>query len=243
MMFKQTCVAASLGLLFAGNALALANGDFSQPGLEGWVTLGDVAHSAGGAVLTTASVDYADDPPDAPGAYNASTVAAAEAGVPGGIEEFSGLAIGALDQGGDFAYEGSAIRQTFSVAAGDTLSFDWNFFTHEASQGLPDFAFVVIDGVLSTLAFAADATLPSVPLGWTTGTSTGVHGFSHAYAAGGVSTMAFGVVDVGDYNVTSALWLDNVSVTPVPEPKDWMLILAGVGLVGLMVERNRRRLT
>jgi hypothetical protein len=35
-----------------------------------------------------------------------------------------------------------------------------------------------------------------------------------------------------------------ISVAPWSEPnaKDWLLILAGIGLVGLMVERNRRRL-
>jgi hypothetical protein len=241
MMFKQTLVAATFGLLFTGQAPAMTNGGFGTPGLAGWDTLGDVAGGFGGAVLTTASIDYADDAPDAPGAYNVSGVAAAEAGVPGGIEEFSGLAIGTLDTGGDFAYEGSVIRQRFSVMAGDTLRFDWSFFTHEASQGLPDFAFVTIDGVLSTLAIAADATLPAGGLGWATGASTGTHGFSHVYGTGGVSTVAFGVVDVGDYSATSALWLDNVSVTPVPEPRDWMLLLAGVGLVGLMVERIKRR--
>lgn len=35
-----------------------------------------------------------------------------------------------------------------------------------------------------------------------------------------------------------------ISVVPWSEPnaRDWLLILAGIGLVGLMVERNRRRL-
>jgi hypothetical protein len=33
----------------------------------------------------------------------------------------------------------------------------------------------------------------------------------------------------------------NVVYAPVPEPRDWMLMLAGLGLVGVMVERSRRR--
>ena len=33
----------------------------------------------------------------------------------------------------------------------------------------------------------------------------------------------------------------NVIYAPVPEPRDWLLILAGLGLVGVMVERTRRR--
>jgi len=31
-----------------------------------------------------------------------------------------------------------------------------------------------------------------------------------------------------------------LSATPVPEPKDWMLMLAGIGLVGMMVGRVKR---
>lgn len=31
-----------------------------------------------------------------------------------------------------------------------------------------------------------------------------------------------------------------LSATPVPEPKDWMMILAGIGLVGMMVGRFQR---
>lgn len=33
----------------------------------------------------------------------------------------------------------------------------------------------------------------------------------------------------------------NVIYASVPEPKDWMLLLAGIGLVGVMVERAKRR--
>lgn len=31
-----------------------------------------------------------------------------------------------------------------------------------------------------------------------------------------------------------------LSAAPIPEPKDWMLLLAGIGLVGLMVDRAKR---
>ena len=33
----------------------------------------------------------------------------------------------------------------------------------------------------------------------------------------------------------------DVEVAPVPEPKGWMMILAGLGLVGVMIERAKRR--
>ena len=33
-----------------------------------------------------------------------------------------------------------------------------------------------------------------------------------------------------------------LAAAPVPEPKDWMLMLAGVGLIGMMVGRGRHRM-
>ena len=35
--------------------------------------------------------------------------------------------------------------------------------------------------------------------------------------------------------------VEPVSYSHVPEPRSWMLILAGIGLVGVMVERSKRR--
>lgn len=45
----------------------------------------------------------------------------------------------------------------------------------------------------------------------------------------------------GNFATERSLLAQNVSVTRVPEPKDWLLMLAGVGLVGVMVERAKRR--
>lgn len=236
MMFKLTLIAASLGLLFAGNALAVTNGNFSN-GLTGWAALGDVAVQSGAVLMTTASVAYEDDYPASTGAFNVSGQAAAEAG--GALERFIGLSSGAFDLDGNFAMEGSVLTQNFNVNAGDTLSFDWNFFTNESgAYAQPDYAFAVINGALNVLAGIANATAASSPYAF----STGVGGFSYTFANAGVQRLSFGVVDVNDYSATSALWLDNVSVTPVPEPKDWMLMLAGLGFVGLMVSRNRNRI-
>lgn len=36
-------------------------------------------------------------------------------------------------------------------------------------------------------------------------------------------------------------YLGALSAQPIPEPKQWMLMLAGAGLIGLMVERVKRR--
>jgi len=90
------------------------------------------------------------------------------------------------------ALEGSALKHTIQVQAGDTLSFDWAFSTRE---GLPtdhnDYAFMVIDDVLILLGDVASA-------------STGGR-FSQTFSAAGTAQIAFGIVDVLDYGVTSRL--------------------------------------
>jgi hypothetical protein len=234
MMVKQTLVAAAFGLLFAGNALAVNNGHFS--GLIGWQKLGDVAVQSGAALMTTASATYEDDFPAAAGAFNVSAFETADAG---SMVGFAGLQVAeALDLNGNFATEGSLLAQNISVNAGDIISFDWELFTNETGESAqPDYAFVVLDGARTVLAQAGDAATASSPYAFTTGRQT----FTYTFVNPGSQRLAFGVVDVNDYSVTTALWLDNVSVTPVPEPKDWLLMLAGLGLVGVMVERTKRR--
>lgn len=59
------------------------------------------------------------------------------------------------------------------------------------------------------------------------------------YGASGIAMAEVGVSrDVREFSDLA------ISIAPWSEPnaKDWLLILAGIGLVGLMVERNRRRL-
>ena len=157
--------------------------------LTAWAAMGDVQVSS-----LTASL-YEDDFPAAAGAYNLSGVGTAEVGIPAGLEEFVGLQIGNLDPdpvNGVMALEGSALKHTIQVQAGDTLSFDWAFSTRE---GLPtdhnDYAFMVIDDVLILLGDVASA-------------STGGR-FSQTFSAAGTAQIAFGIVDVLDYGVTSRL--------------------------------------
>ncbi|OYZ68063.1 MAG: hypothetical protein B7X98_02240 [Methylophilaceae bacterium 17-43-7] len=143
-----------------------------------------------------------------------------------------GIPLGALDSNDNFAFEGSVLKQTFNVNAGDTLTFNWNFFTNEASTGA-DYAFVSINGALTTLATPLDATNSSLPYAYTTGFQT----FNQTFNTASSVTLAFGVVDVNDYNVTSALWFDNVAV--VPEPETYAMLLAGLGLLGFASRRKQ----
>ncbi len=207
------------------------NGDFNA-GLNGWSSLGDVAVSAGAAVLTTASLD-ADDAPAANAAFNVSGSAAALVGMPGGLEDFAGLPLGALDPdpaAGTWAFEGSALQQTLTVQAGDSLSFDWTFASNEDPlTGMNDYAFVLIGDVLTVLGDVA-------------GGATGQH-FSYAFSSAGNVKLVFGVVDINDYVGTSRLGIDAVRVEAsqsVPEPGTLALGLGGL-LVGAARLRNKQQ--
>jgi hypothetical protein len=178
--------------------------------------LGDVLAANGSYTLTTAFNADADAP------FNISGSPAAWIDT---LELAAGLPFHALDLGDEPAYEGSLVSQTFVVQAGDTLSFSFSFGTQETL--FQDQAFAVLNGQLFTLATRASAT---------PGTAT----FSHTFASSGTATLAFGVVDTGDFNGVSTLAVSNVTLAPVPEPASWALLLAGAaGLAGLRRRAQR----
>ena len=158
-----------------------------------------------------------------------------------GLESFLGLSAGTLSGlGNGPVIDGSAIRQTLSLAAGDQIAFDADFLTNESpgpSNRLNDFGFFSMSGpgtsIATTLASVTSPGLSSAP------SSTGV-AFQSRYSSffaplvvttPGTYTIGFGVVDVGPFvGQTSGLLLDNVNV--VPEPAGLMLL--GIGTVGLL---------
>jgi len=182
-----------------------------------WTLLGDVVSTAGGSfTLTTAFNADADAP------FNLSGSPAAWIDT---LEVAAGLPFHALDLPDEPAYEGSLARQTFSVQAGDTLSFNFSFSTQETL--FQDRAFAVLDGQLFTLATRS-------------GNTPGVHSFSYTFTSSGSATLAFGVVDTGDFNGVSTLAVSGVTLAPVPEPAGWALWLAGAaGLAALRRMRQR----
>jgi MYXO-CTERM domain-containing protein len=132
----------------------------------------------------------------------------------------------ALDQGGYEAYEGSGLVQSFSSVAGQTLSFQWAFDSDEtsASPQFRDYAFVLLDGQLLRLGGVGDSA------SWQ----------SRSFALGaGQHTVAFGIVDLGDYAYDSRLSLSGVVLSAVPEPQPMTLVLAGLGLLALRRRRVR----
>lgn len=189
----------------------------STGGLDGWTVLGDVVSVQGAITLTTAYLDGFSDE-----AQNLSGQSAVDVNL---IEPAAGLAPYALDlDDTQFATEGSLVTQSFDVAAGDTLSFDWTFGGVEDLY--LDHAFVAINGVPTTLATRHQ---PGAAL----------NGFSLGFAGAGTVHLALGVVDTGDYLGVSTFSVSNLQVTAVPEPATVALLLAGLGLVGAAARRRR----
>lgn len=237
--------------LVLGSAAAQAqtNGGF-ESGLTGWSAAGDVSAQAsvGGqtasgsfmAVLTNAAPSGFDD---ATGLNLSGTAPVDFSFAP----NFLGLPITTFDLSPAVgAYEGSAIQQSFAVQAGDRLTFRWNLITNDllntgtgiggvdtaffvvAQTGQPDF--VVRLGESNEAIMAASG-------GYSNTTGNLIH--SHIFSQSGMATIGFGIVDVGDYAVSSALTLDQVILTPVPEAPLWALMLAGLAIVRMRKSQNR----
>ena len=223
----------------AGTAHAqVVNGSFGN-GLAGWTTGGDAAVVGTHLSLTNATTDGSDD---ADGIVrNLSGNAPLVSGQPGGLEDTAGLAQGALDPDAADAItatEGSVASQTFLAAAGSQLSFQWDLSTLDQSGDatFADIAFVVIDGKLITLGSALDATTPLA--GGSYAAHTGWADWSTTFATAGSHTISFGIADIGDYGVSSALDIADVNVSSVPESSTLALMAAGLAL--LILQRRRR---
>lgn len=215
-----------------------------SPAFDGWSVSGDVSAPHDNTLLLTTAFDASDDVGGS--AVVGSGAIPAQQGR--GVEELAGLAIGALDTSIDGvvqqAMEGSVISRTLWVSAGDTLSFRWQLLSNEDPlTGLPDLAFVTIGGQLTELGTPGIAALQGFGgfqhgTGWLT--------FSHTFTEAGPLALnnielAFGVVDRGDTSTSTALAVQGVTVTPVPEPATWGLVVSGLIAAGGLGWRRRCR--
>lgn len=224
------CSSAQAGILNTGFENGLAN----------WIPTGDVSIDTGTvgssplfgnsqALLTT-------------GTGSATT------GSPSTLEDALGLATGELDISSPFlqAFEGSAIVQTFTVEEGETISLNWNFLTDDSNSPFPftlgsprDYAFVVVDGVVTTLA---DTSSSLVPSSTSFNQETGFQLFTSNPLSAGVHTIGFGVVDIQDNAVDSALLIDapqDTSIsTPEPTSSLGLLLLCTLTAGGLLKRRS-----
>lgn len=230
---SNAILATAILALSNSSAFAVAyNEDFSG-GLSGWTTSGDVSVQSGSAFLTNAYANGLDDATN----LNLSGNNPVNAG--GVLEAAAGLAAGGLDLDMiNQASEGSVFWRSFTVAAGDVLSFDWQFAT--ADSAFLDYAFLAVGGSLITLADVTGATQTADNPNYLT--QTGLSRYEYVFASAGTYRVAFGVVDIGDYVTSSSLLVDNVYVgeaPATPEPVS-TIALVGFAMVGCVTLARRR---
>lgn len=237
-----TALLTAAALLPSAASASLANGSFNQ-GLTGWTTLGDVAVQGHTLVLTTASAIFEDDAPLAAGYFNVSGQEAGGIGIPGGLEDFVGVPLGSLDpdpiEHTVALYEGSAVRQSVWVNAGDTLSFRWNLLT--ADQDMPDAALLFLGSQAPVTLTTADMALDETDLladGQISVRQTGYQLYSHTFTQAGTVMLAWAVADHGDYIGSSQLMLQDIAVTAVPEPGTVTMVLAGLAMMLFIAYRQ-----
>ncbi len=226
---RQLIAAAALCVLGAAPAFAqgtttFANGNFNT-GLSGWETLGDVSVTGGSAkraVMTTAALDgdllFGDE------LLNLSGTSAAYID---DVVSFAQVAPAALDLTG-LAYEGSVLKQSFNVHAGDRidLNFWFGLVTQETTPAdFNDVAFVAVNGAVQKVISLTD--------------TNRVGQFSYEFLTGGLAQLSFGVVDINDTAGVSYFLVDDISVTAVPEPESYAMLLAGLAAVAGFARRRK----
>jgi hypothetical protein len=124
---------------------------------------------------------------------------------------------------------GTILSKNFSFASsGATVSFDWYFV---AGDYMPynDFADVKIGGNvfgLSSVGQVGDYG------------NSGWQSFSHTVGTALNGPVSFIVSNYGDNGVSSSLEIRNVQVSAVPESTNLALMLAGLGLLGVVARRR-----
>jgi len=237
---KESCLMSKKAfLLIALCALAasrqaqatVVNGGFESGNLAGW-TLSGSGQATGSGIGVTPTEGSFQGYIETTGNFTALAPAvAASLGV-------SGSAIFGLGAGSPT--NGSGISQTVTVAAGDTLTFDWNFLTDELDEpaSYNDFGFFTISGSAYLLASRNSSTydLVSPPAGFDG--QTDWHSQSYTFASAGTYSIGFGVFNVGDTGHNSVLLVDAVTIATVPEPSTFALL--AVGMAGAAVLARRR---
>ena len=177
--------------------------------------------------------------------------AAASDGIPSGLP------------GSSVVVNGSALTQTITGNAGDILSFQYDFLTSEdptaATYGAAynqDFSFLTLGSSVIPIANTNDAVVPEpAQTGRDTPSiddylsETGYRTFTTLLPTTGTYTLGFGVANVltgpntsGGPDIASALLIDNVVLTPTPEPGPAATLgLGGALVLGIAVLKARRR--
>lgn len=231
-MFRTSLISISstmTGALFIAIS-APAQAQFVNPGFEtgnftGWETIGNTS-------IQTAAFGT----PTLEGDFHALATTGLSSVSTSNLETFFNLNSGSLNGlGNGTPTEGSGIKQTVSGTAGQTVTFGVNFLTNEQTPtSFNDFSFFsVFDDNVNDLSEIADTQSSFVSSNTIFSEETGYMMQSYTFPADGIYTLGFGVVDVNDGMVDSAILVDTI-----PEP---LTILGTFVVAGLLPRFKKAR--
>ena len=207
---------AAMSLSLTASAAQFANGSFELPGMNTSfqdITAPNLAPTGwvAGGTLGNAALFY-----EKSGAF-------------GVIPQDGSYVVGFGGNGGT----GATLSQTFDTVAGDTYTVDFFTAAQQLGSGPQSYLLEALNG--ASLIGSVSGSIP---------VSTVWVGHSLSFIAGaGSSTIRF--TDTSNGGAAAGInWaLDNVSVTSVssvPEPETWALMLAGMGLIGALRRRSAK---
>jgi len=160
------------------------------------------------------------------------------------IGSFLGESTSSIRDGTATGTEGSAF--TISLGAlnvGDVVTFDYDFLTDEIAPGQHnDFAFWELNsGTIHVFADTTSAFLHATdPSNTVFGLETGYHTVSITITTAATYTLGIGVMDATTADNPSGVLIDNIVVTPVPEPTTVAFSVAGAALLVALRRRIKK---
>lgn len=214
MLRRLLAAAAASALLAAGSAHAaslLVNGDFESFG-DATKQYYGYSYGDGFGALPGWSFDYG----------NVDIVTSDTPWSP----PYAG--VGALDING---YTAGSIYQSFNTVIGRSYAVSYAFSRNAMNANNPARAKISVAGQEVDVTAPYDTNRFGTPYGIKWETS----GFSFV-ATGATTTFRLSTTDPG----SGGVFFDSVSVTGVPEPATWAMMIVGFGAAGALLRRSRR---
>lgn len=160
------------------------------------------------------------------------------------IASFLGISTASIHDGIAQGTEGSAFTINLgALNVGDVVTFDYDFLTDEIAPGQHnDFAFWELNsGAIHIFADTNSAFLhPTDASNTVFGLETGYHTVSITITTAATYTLGIGVMDATAADNPSGLLIDNIQVTPVPEPTTVAFSIAGAVLLVALRSRIKK---